>query len=70
MRLFVILAVIIFYSMPAYAYLDPGTGSFVIQILIGAVLSTFFAVKMFWKKITAFVRRFFNAGAESKNEKK
>jgi len=56
--------------MPAYAYLDPGTGSFVIQILIGAVLSTFFAVKMFWKKITAFVRRFFNAGAESKNEKK
>jgi len=35
----------------AHAYLDPGTGSYVLQIIIGAAVSAAFAVKMFWKTI-------------------
>ncbi len=40
-----------------HPYLDPGTGSFIIQIIIAAVLGVGFFVKVYWKKIKAFVTR-------------
>jgi len=44
---------------PAYGYIDPGTGSFVIQILIGSALGCLLAVKIFWRKIVGFFGRLF-----------
>lgn len=38
----------------AHAYLDPGTGSYLFQILIAALVGGLFAVKLFWGKIAAF----------------
>jgi hypothetical protein len=35
----------------AYAYIDPGTGSFMLQILIATLVGSAFAVKLFWKRI-------------------
>jgi hypothetical protein len=35
----------------AYAYLDPGTGSYIVQILIGTLISALFTVKLFWARI-------------------
>jgi len=35
----------------ACAYLDPGTGSYVLQIVIAAIAGSFFAIKMSWHKI-------------------
>lgn len=32
-------------------YLDPGSGSFIIQILIAAILGLGVAVRVFWSKI-------------------
>jgi hypothetical protein len=34
-----------------FAYLDPGTGSFVFQILIASVLTGLYIIKTYWKKI-------------------
>ncbi|HMD90625.1 MAG TPA: hypothetical protein VKF38_15835 [Anaerolineaceae bacterium] len=34
-------------------YLDPGSGSFLLQILLAALLGIAFAVKIYWKKIKA-----------------
>lgn len=42
----------------AYAYLDPGTGSFVLQLLIGGALGGLYILKRFWRQITAFFSRF------------
>lgn len=39
----------------AYAYLDPGTGSYVFQVLVGALLGGAFAIKMFWRNIKTFI---------------
>jgi hypothetical protein len=39
------------------SYLDPGTGSLLIQLLLGALLSTLFFVKVFWKKIKGVFKR-------------
>jgi len=36
------------------AYLDPGSGSMLIQILLAALLGAGVAVKIFWRSIKAF----------------
>jgi hypothetical protein len=35
----------------AYAYLDPGTGSLVIQMLVGALAGVGITLKVFWHRI-------------------
>jgi hypothetical protein len=41
----------------ARAYLDPGNGSYVLQILIGGFIAAAFAAKVFWLNIAAFFGR-------------
>jgi hypothetical protein len=41
----------------ANAYLDPGTGSFLFQALVGAILALGLTAKLFWRKIVVFVTR-------------
>jgi hypothetical protein len=36
------------------AYLDPGSGSFLIQILIALALGSALAIRTFWGRIKAF----------------
>ncbi len=38
----------------AFAYLDPGTGSMLIQGLIGAVAAAFVVGRLYWHKIKSF----------------
>jgi hypothetical protein len=44
----------------AFAYLDAGTGSYIIQMLIAVVVGGLFIIKMWWKKIIALFRGLFN----------
>lgn len=41
----------------AHAYLDPGTGSLVLQIMVGSVLAVGYTVKVYWRRIRSFFRR-------------
>lgn len=36
------------------AYIDPGTGSLIIQFLIASLVGGLFLIKVFWAKIKAF----------------
>jgi hypothetical protein len=38
-------------------YLDPGSGSFIIQMLLAGLLGIAVAIRIYWKKIVAFFRR-------------
>jgi hypothetical protein len=49
----ILVALLLMPCTPALAYLDPGTGSFVIQGIIAAVVGAGFAIKMFWHRIKA-----------------
>jgi hypothetical protein len=40
----------------AHAYLDPGTGSYVFQIAIGAFLGGVIAVKGTWRRFVGFLK--------------
>jgi len=42
---------------PVCAYLDPGTGSYLIQMLIAAVVGVGFAVKLYWSRIKGWFNR-------------
>ena len=41
-------------TMIVFAYLDPGSGSLIIQMLLGGIAAGFFAVKTYWHKIIGF----------------
>ena len=43
----------------ALAYVDPGTGSMIIQVIIAAILTVGVAIKMFWIHIKAFLSNVF-----------
>jgi hypothetical protein len=43
----------------AWAYLDPGSGSLLIQVLVATALGMIVGVKRIWFTITEFVRRLF-----------
>lgn len=50
----VVLCTLVLLAFPpsrAQAYLDPGTGSYLIQVLIAGLLAATLAVKAFWGKI-------------------
>jgi len=41
------------------AYIDPGTGSLILQILLAAFVGAGFAVKIFWANVKSFFSRLF-----------
>jgi hypothetical protein len=51
------IAAVALFPSSACAYLDPGTGSYVAQIIIAAVVGSGFAVKIFWRRILRLFRR-------------
>ena len=40
-----------FFVSDAYAYLDPGTGSVIIQALIGVIAGVLITLKIYWYKL-------------------
>ncbi|TEB04605.1 hypothetical protein Psch_03366 [Pelotomaculum schinkii] len=55
----IVMGAILAVSIPqaAYAYIDPSTGSYVMQVLLAAVLGVSFVVKSYWNKIKTFFRK-------------
>ena len=45
---------LISYTSPAYAYLDPGTGSMLLQGLIGGIAAAIAFLSIYWQKVKAF----------------
>jgi len=53
---------------PAYGYLDPGTGSYIFQLLIAGLAGSLFLVKLYWKKIATFFTK--KTGTDEDEESK
>jgi hypothetical protein len=41
---------------PAEAYVDPGSASYVFQLLVGTALGALFALRMGWDRVKTFMR--------------
>ncbi|MEM7234697.1 MAG: hypothetical protein AAF517_21135 [Planctomycetota bacterium] len=52
--LFAAFGLTLLFPAPAYAYLDPGTGSMILQAIVAGILGGLMAIKLFWRRIFAF----------------
>jgi len=41
-------------ATPAQAYLDPGTGSMVLQLILGGVAGAMVVLKLYWTRLKGF----------------
>ena len=51
------ISLLIFFAKPAYAYIDPGTGSMMIQAVIAGIAAASVSIGIFWKRIKLFLSR-------------
>ncbi len=58
-RNFLLWAVILALVVPAraMAYLDPGTGSYIFQLVIATIVGAGFALKMYWRRLARWFTR-------------
>jgi hypothetical protein len=42
-----------------HAYIDLGSGSFIIQMLLAGVFASLFMIKVFWRRMTTRLSQFF-----------
>lgn len=41
---------------PTYAYIDPGTGSYLVQVVIAGLLGVLVSLRIYWARIKTFLR--------------
>lgn len=56
------------YPQQAHAYLDPGSGSLIFQLIIGAVLGTLVTLRMYWSRVKRFIRGIFGGKSVATDE--
>ena len=52
MRIFITVLLVLMFT-DAMAYLDPGTGSMLLQVILGGVAAVAVAIKLYWHKLRA-----------------
>ena len=58
------------FSNPAHAYLDPGTGSMMLQLLLGGIAGTLVVGKLYWQRVKDFFRKESKPPAPESRDKK
>ena len=53
----VVVAVWLFLEAPVEAYLDPGSGSMLLQLLLGGVAAVGVIARLYWNRLVALFRR-------------
>lgn len=66
-KFFYYLLFLLLLSNPVYAYLDPGTGSVILNLIIGAIAGLLSFVSFYWQKTKTFFKKIFTK--ETKNKK-
>ena len=55
----VIVAVMLGTVAPAHAYIDAGSGSYVLQMLMAGLLGLAFTIKLSWQRLTTYTAKLF-----------
>ena len=62
--------IIICISAPAHAYLDPGTGSILLQAIVAGIAAAFTTLVFYWKKLKFFLKELFRKNNTTEKKKK
>ncbi len=57
-------------ALKGQEYLDPGSGSFILQLLIASLVGIGFALRSYWGRITGFFRKDKGEGDSEDNQSK
>ncbi len=57
--IFLVVTISVMATNDAFAYLDPGTGSIILQAILGAIAAGFSYCVFYWNKVKNFFLRFF-----------
>lgn len=52
---FMVLCALMSLSVNAEAYLDPGTGSMMLQVILGGIAAIGVAIKLYWHKLRVYL---------------
>lgn len=66
----VALVLLVLSTRQVQAYVDPGTGSYVLQLIVGGSLGGLFMVKKYWHSIIELLRRKKSEDKNSEEKKK
>ncbi|HEX9817921.1 MAG TPA: hypothetical protein VGA89_03490 [Patescibacteria group bacterium] len=53
---FIFLAFVLIFPPVVQAYLDPGTGSYITQLIIGGLVGGLYLLKVYFSKIVSFIK--------------
>ncbi|MDD2714836.1 MAG: hypothetical protein PHW04_02960 [Candidatus Wallbacteria bacterium] len=59
MLIYLILSLALLFQTPAMAYIDPGSGSYLFQVTIAALLGGLYAIKLYWQNLKAWFNKKF-----------
>ena len=62
--IFLITIYLLLITNKAHAYLDPGTGSYIFQVMAALVIGGLYTIKMHWQKIKTFFSNHFSKKQE------
>lgn len=51
-----LLVFVLSFTNSAFAYLDPGSGSYILQMLVAGILGSLYAIKLYWARIVNFFK--------------
>ena len=54
------ISILIIIPNTSYAYLDPGTGSIILQAILGFIAATVASVSIYWAKFKILIKKIFN----------
>jgi hypothetical protein len=57
---FILLYCSLLVPQKAYAYIDPGTGSIILQVFLGVLVAGTVSLKIFWSKIIGLFKKKFS----------
>ena len=70
MKIKLLLPIIYFFlTVNAHAYLDPGTGSMILQLILGGVAAFFATISVFFNRIKNSIKKIFNFKSVDKKNK-
>jgi len=57
---------LIIFPTKAFAYLDPGTGSIILQAILGFIAATITTISIYWTKFKSLIFKLFNKKEKNK----
>ena len=57
---------LIIFPTKAFAYLDPGTGSIILQAILGFIAATITTISIYWTKFKSLISKLFNKKEKNK----